>query len=192
MGRRGIAIAVLAFSSFVNGQEPIRVGMVNDLTGTLADAGVQLDNGVKTALRSCGRTIHVIRRDTGGPAPQLARRLAHDLVARDKVHVLAGFILTENAAAAAEVSAQAKVVVVVMHAPGAGVLEKSPYAVRTSHADPFVGGYDGMYAICEALRRTGGRSDADALITAMKGMRWESPRGPVFIAAESRELVAAR
>lgn len=169
-------------------QEPVRIGMINDLTGQYADAGVQLDNGVKAALKNCGRTIHVIRRDTGGAAPGLARRLARDLVARDKVHILAGFLLAPNAAAAAEVSAQEKVFMVVMHAPGAEILAKSPYAIRTAHPEHYVSGYNGMTAICEALKRTGGRTDGDSLIAAAKGMRWESPRGSVALDPDSREL----
>jgi branched-chain amino acid transport system substrate-binding protein len=41
-----------------------------------------------------------------------------------------------------------------------------------------VGGYDAMHLIFEALKKTGGKSDGDALIAAMKGMKWESPRRP--------------
>ena len=39
------------------------------------------------------------------------------------------------------------------------------------------GGYDGMHLIYEALKKTGGKTDGDALIDAAKGMKWESPRG---------------
>jgi branched-chain amino acid transport system substrate-binding protein len=52
-----------------------------------------------------------------------------------------------------------------------------------------VGGYDGMHLIYEALRKTKGVSDGDALITAMKGMAWESPRGPISIDPETRDIV---
>jgi branched-chain amino acid transport system substrate-binding protein len=52
-----------------------------------------------------------------------------------------------------------------------------------------VGGYDGMHAIYEALRKTGGKTDGDALIAAMKGMRWESPRGPISIDPDTRDIV---
>jgi branched-chain amino acid transport system substrate-binding protein len=52
-----------------------------------------------------------------------------------------------------------------------------------------VGGYDGMHAIYGALRKTGGKTDGDALIGAMKGMRWESPRGPIAIDPETRDIV---
>jgi branched-chain amino acid transport system substrate-binding protein len=52
-----------------------------------------------------------------------------------------------------------------------------------------VGGYDGMHLIYEALKKTKGATDGDALIAAMKGMQWESPRGPISIDAETRDIV---
>jgi branched-chain amino acid transport system substrate-binding protein len=52
-----------------------------------------------------------------------------------------------------------------------------------------VGGYDAMHAIYEALKKTGGNTDGDALMAAMKGMQWESPRGPIQIDPETRDIV---
>ncbi len=52
-----------------------------------------------------------------------------------------------------------------------------------------VGGYDGMHLIYEALKKTGGKSDGDSLIAAMKGLAWESPRGPISIDPETRDIV---
>jgi len=52
-----------------------------------------------------------------------------------------------------------------------------------------VGGYDGMHLIYAALKKTSGATDGDALIAAMKGMAWESPRGPISIDAETRDIV---
>lgn len=52
-----------------------------------------------------------------------------------------------------------------------------------------VGGYDGIHLVYEALRKTGGKSDGDSLVAAMKGMAWESPRGPVSIDPETRDIV---
>jgi len=49
--------------------------------------------------------------------------------------------------------------------------------------------YDGLHLAYEALKKTGGNSDGTALIAAMKGMAWESPRGPVTIDPETRDLV---
>jgi branched-chain amino acid transport system substrate-binding protein len=52
-----------------------------------------------------------------------------------------------------------------------------------------VSGYDGIRLIYEALKKTGGKTDGDALIEAMKGMKWESPRGPISIDPETRDIV---
>jgi len=52
-----------------------------------------------------------------------------------------------------------------------------------------VGGYDGMHLIYEALKKTGGKADGDTLIAAMKGMAWESPRGPISIDPETRDII---
>jgi branched-chain amino acid transport system substrate-binding protein len=52
-----------------------------------------------------------------------------------------------------------------------------------------VGGYDGMHLIYEALKKTGGKTDGDSLIAAMKGMAWESPRGPISIDPQTRDVI---
>jgi branched-chain amino acid transport system substrate-binding protein len=52
-----------------------------------------------------------------------------------------------------------------------------------------VSAYDGMHLIYEALKKTGGKTDGDALVAAMKGMTWESPRGRMSIDAETRDVV---
>jgi branched-chain amino acid transport system substrate-binding protein len=52
-----------------------------------------------------------------------------------------------------------------------------------------VGGYDGMRLIYEALKKTKGAGGGDALLEAMKGQIFESPRGPMFIDAQTRDVV---
>lgn len=52
-----------------------------------------------------------------------------------------------------------------------------------------VGGYDGMRVIYEALRITKGNGGGEALLAAMKGQIFESPRGPMFIDAQTRDVV---
>jgi branched-chain amino acid transport system substrate-binding protein len=52
-----------------------------------------------------------------------------------------------------------------------------------------LGGYDGMHLIYEALKKTAGKTDGEALVNAMKGMSWESPRGPISIDPDTREIV---
>ena len=52
-----------------------------------------------------------------------------------------------------------------------------------------IGGYDGMHLIYEALKKTGGKTDGESLIAAAKGMKWESPRGPISIDSDTRDIV---
>ena len=333
-------------------QGPVKIGLINVLSGQFADAGIQLDNGIKTYMQQhgdsvAGRKIELIRRDVGGPAPDIAKRLAQELIVRDNVDLLAGFLLTPNALAAADVSEQSRKFMVVMNAATSIIITKSPYMIRTSvtlpqvmdtfgtwaarngirkcytmvtdygpghdseaafqrafkaaggeiigsvrfpvanpdfsafvqrakDLDPeciyvfipggaqpaalgkafaergidlqrtkvlgsgettseqalkmmgdaglgmisawhydyksaaplnvefvkvfnqmhgrnpdffSVGGYDGMHAIYEALRKTGGKTDGEALIEAARGMKWDSPRGPMSIDAQTRDVV---
>ena len=65
--------------------------------------------------------------------------------------------------------------------------KKANNGLRPNHVS--VGGYDGMHLFYEALKKTNGTTDGDALIGAMKGMAWESPRGPISIDPETRDIV---
>jgi branched-chain amino acid transport system substrate-binding protein len=65
------------------------------------------------------------------------------------------------------------------------------YKKATGHRANFisVGGYDGMNLIYQALLKTKGNTDADTVIAAMRGMQWESPRGPIMIDPQTRDIV---
>ena len=52
-----------------------------------------------------------------------------------------------------------------------------------------LGGYDGLHLIYEALKKTGGKTDGEALTAAVKGMKWESPRGPIAIDPDTRDII---
>ena len=91
VGLSGLATAALAVSS-ASAQDTVRIGVVLTLSGQFADAGVQLDNGIKTYMKQhgdtvAGKKIEIIRKDVGGVAPDLAKRLAQELIVRDKVEV---------------------------------------------------------------------------------------------------------
>jgi branched-chain amino acid transport system substrate-binding protein len=51
-----------------------------------------------------------------------------------------------------------------------------------------VSGYDGMHLIYEALKASNGATEGKALVSAMKGKAWESPRGPMSVDRESGEV----
>ncbi len=350
-GLGGLAAALLVASP-VFAQDTIKIGLILPYSGQFADTATQMDNAIKLYVKQHGDTVagkklEFVRKDTGGIAPEVAKRLAQELVVRDKVDILAGFVLTPNAMAAGDVSTEAKKFMVVMNAATAIVTTKSPYMARTSvtipqlnetfgawayksgiktaytmvsdygpghdaegafqrgfkeaggqiigsvrypvanpdfsafvqrakdsnaqgifvfvpggvqpaalakalaergidakktkimgqgeltdagalksmgdsglgiitvfHYDPnhksklnetfvkayvgdykrtpdlfSIGGYDGMHLIYEALKKTGGKADGDSLIAAAKGMKWESPRGPISIDPETRDIV---
>ena len=121
--------------------DTVKVGMIISLSGQFADTGMQMLNGAKLYVKQHGDTIadkkiEIIAKDVGGINPPVAKRLAQELVTRDNVDVLAGFDLTPNALAAADVSVEAKKFMVNMNAATAIVIEKSPYMVRTSMTVP--------------------------------------------------------
>ncbi len=153
-----LAAGVAFAASPALAQGTIKIGLINVLSGQFADAGIQLDNGVKTYMKQfgdtvAGRKIEIIRKDVGGPAPDVAKRLAQELVVRDGVDMLAGFLLTPNALAAADVSAQAKKFMVVMNAATSIIITKSPYMIRTSVTLPQVMGTFGTWAAKHGIKK---------------------------------------
>jgi branched-chain amino acid transport system substrate-binding protein len=145
------AAALVAVSAPVHAQGTIKIGMINVYSGQFADAGIQLDNGAKTYIQQhgdtvAGKKIEIIRKDVGGVAPDVAKRLAQELIVRDKVDILAGFLLTPNALAASDVSAEAKKFMVIMNAATSVIITKSPYSVRTSVTLPQVAHTFGVWA----------------------------------------------
>jgi len=332
-------------------QGTVKVGLIMTYSGQFTDAAAQMDNGVKLYMKQhgdavAGKKIELIRRDTGG-APDAAKRLAQELIVRDNVDILGGFVITPEALAVADLSAEAKKFMVVMNAATSIITTKSPYLARVSVTlpqnceplgtwafrngirkaytmvsdyapghdaeaafqgafkaaggevvgavrmpvttvdfSPFVqrvkdqdpeaifvfipggsqpaalakalvergidpkkikvmgqgeitddsalagmgdagigiitafhydhnhqsqanrdfvkaynadfkrnpdlfsiGGYDGMHLIYEALKKTGGKTDGESLIAAAKGMAWESPRGPMSIDPQTRDVI---
>ena len=140
----GIMIAAtgtLLASSPALAQQPVKIGVIAEFSGPFADYGTQIVNGMKTYLKLHGETfggrkIEIITRDTTGPAPEVAKRLAQELVTRDNVDILAGFGLTPNALAVAPIDAEAKKPMVIMNAATSVITTRSPYIVRVSHTLP--------------------------------------------------------
>ena len=139
-------------------QDAIKIGLIMPYSGQFADTASQMDNAIKLFVKQrgdtvAGRKIEFVRRDTGGVAPDVAKRLAQELVTRDGVDILAGFVLTPNAIAAADVSDQAKRFMVVMNAATSIVITKSPYMVRTSTTLPQLVETFGTWAYKNGIRK---------------------------------------
>jgi len=348
------AAALVAIASTASAQQgTVKIGLIMPYSGQFADTATQMDNAIKLYIKQhgdtvAGKKIEIIRKDSGGIAPDVAKRLAQELLTRDKIDIFGGLILTPNALAVGDVSAEAKKFTVIMNAATSIITTKSPYMARTSVTTPMlnqtlgtwavkkggakkiysmvsdfgpghdaegafqlgvkeaggeivgsvrfpvanpdfsafvqrakdskpdaiyiwipggtqpaaigkalaergidpkktmilgqdvladesalksmgdisigivtaahfdynhqsakgkefakafhedykrypdifsIGGYDGMHLIYEALKKTDGKADGDSLIAAAKGMKWESPRGPVEIDPETRDII---
>jgi branched-chain amino acid transport system substrate-binding protein len=332
-------------------QQVVKIGLIMTYTGQFTDPAAQMDHGIALYMKEhgdtvAGKKVELIRKDTAG-VPDTAKRLAQELIVNQGADILAGFVITPEALAVADLATQAKKLTVVMNAATSVITARSPYITRSSvtlpqncevlgtwafqngvkrvftmvsdyapghdaessfqqaykaaggevigsvriplanpdfsafvqrakdsgadsifvfvpggsqpvalakalvergmdpskikiigqgeladesalkamgdnaigivtafhydyaHESAFnkkfvaaynaefkrnpdffsVGGYDGMHLIYEALKKTGGKSDGDSMIAAVKGMKWESPRGPVSIDPETRDIV---
>src|SRR6266498_2245432 len=157
VGFAGIAAAVLAVSP-ATAQQTIKIGVILGYSGQFADPSVQMDNGIRLYMQQhgdtvAGKKIEIIRKDTGGIAPDIAKRLAQELVVRDGVDILAGFALTPNTLAASDVSDQAKKFMVIMNAATSIITTKSNYSTRTSMTLPMVGETMGNWAYKSGIRK---------------------------------------
>ena len=118
-----LAAAVTGAFAVSAAAQEVRIGIINPFSGQFADTAEQMDRAIKLYVKINGDTVAgkklvFFRKDAGGIAPDVAKRLAQELVVRDKVDILAGFALTPNALAVGDVSAQAKKFMVVMNAAG--------------------------------------------------------------------------
>ena len=122
--------------------DPVKIGLVLPMSGPFASYGKQIEHGVKLYLATQGDTFGgrkielIVKDDSPGTAGDVSKRLAQELVIKDKVDILAGFGLTPSAFAVAPVATEAKKPMVVMNAATSAVTTKSSYIVRTSMTLP--------------------------------------------------------
>jgi branched-chain amino acid transport system substrate-binding protein len=160
MKRRTIAAALAAVAGLAalpvqaqsGAQDTIKVGVIAPFSGPFADYGKQMQGGIKAWMAShgdsvAGKKIEVIYKDTTGPSPDIAKRLAQELVVRDKVDFLAGFGLTPEALAVAPLAQQAKKPMIVMNAATSVITTKSDYIARVSMTLPQVSAPMGDWAM---------------------------------------------
>jgi branched-chain amino acid transport system substrate-binding protein len=150
-------VVAMALSATAHAQDTVKIGLIMPYSGQFADPTTQVDNGIKLYLKQhadklAGRNVELIRKDVGGINPPVSKRLAQELVTRDGVEILAGFSLTPNALAAADVSLEARKFMVVMNAATAIVTTKSPYMVRVSFTIPQLNQTLGTWAAQHGLK----------------------------------------
>jgi branched-chain amino acid transport system substrate-binding protein len=139
--RAFIATVMLAAAGTLQAQGVVKLGLVAEFSGPFAQYGQQILGGMKAYMKQngdtvAGKKIEIVQKDTTGPAPDVAKRLAQELVTRDNVDFLVGFGLTPNALAVAPVATEAKKPMIIMNAATSIITTKSPYIVRVSMTLP--------------------------------------------------------
>ncbi len=133
-----LATAAVALLSSAASAQTVKIGIINTYSGPNATLGEQIDNSIKLYMKEyeknlpAGVKIELIRRDDTGPNPEVAKRLAQELITRDKVNMLAGVVWTPNAFAIAPLATEAKIPFMIMNAGTSAITTTSPYIARTS------------------------------------------------------------
>jgi len=157
MQRFVLAALALILAPWVAAQEPVKVGLVAPFSGPQGDYGKQMEAGIKAFFKLhgdtfAGRKIQILVRDTGGPNPEVSKRLSQELVTRDNVDFLAGYGFTPEAMAAAPVATEAKKPMVVMNVASSAVTTRSPYIARFSMTLPQVSAPMGTWAAKNGIK----------------------------------------
>ncbi len=143
LNRRAIVSALLAASGLSIAStevlaQPVKVGIVGPFSGPFAHYGSLFKAAVEgyVATRGgklAGKEIEFIYRDTGGPNPSQTKTLVQELIVKDKVDYLGGFVFTPNAMAVAPLIQQSQTPTVIFNAATSSITEKSEYFIRTSY-----------------------------------------------------------
>ncbi len=145
MNRRWIVLSACATTALLAAAAPlaaqaqtvVKVGVINTYSGPTVAQGDMMERGLQAYYKSHqkdlppGVTIELIERDDTGAKPDVAKRLASELIVREHVQLLIGTVWSPNAMAVAPVASQAKVPFVDTNAAAIPVT-RSPYAIRTS------------------------------------------------------------
>jgi branched-chain amino acid transport system substrate-binding protein len=121
--------------------QTVKIGMLATYSGPGAAYGEQMERGMRLYMKQNadqlprGVKVELVVRDDGGPLPDKAKALAQELIVRDKVQLLTGFVWSPNALAIAPLATEAKVPMVIMNAAASVITTRSPYAVRFSFTE---------------------------------------------------------
>ena len=132
-----LAVASLA-CALPAAAQTVKIGLISTYSGPGAAQGDQIDKGAKLYMKlnadklPSGVKVELITRDDTGANGDVAKRVAQELIVRDKVQILTGVVWTPNMAAIAPLTAEAKVPFISANAAGAKVVGMSPYVARLS------------------------------------------------------------
>jgi branched-chain amino acid transport system substrate-binding protein len=141
--RRAISCALLAASGLslattAAQAQTVKVGVVGPFSGPFAHYGALFKAAAEGYVATqggklAGKDIQFIYRDTGGPNPGQTKTLVQELIVKDKVDYLGGFVFTPNAMAVAPLIQQSKTPAVIFNAATSAITDKSEYFIRTSY-----------------------------------------------------------
>jgi branched-chain amino acid transport system substrate-binding protein len=132
----GLALAVAA--SAPAAANTVKVGVVLTYSGNGAEFGQQIQRGMDLYMAEAGKAklgahqIELIKRDSKGPGGDVAKTAVQELIVRDKVDLLTGFVFSPNIIASAPLIEQAKVPTLILNAATAWIPSLSPYLARVS------------------------------------------------------------
>src|SRR6201996_8827786 len=115
------ALAIGALIAPAHAQTEIKIGFINSYSGFLAEPGDEMDKGVMLYKAEHdkdlpqGVTVTILKRDDTS-TPEVAKRLAQELITRDHVNLLFGVVVSPQAAAIAPLTAEAKIPLVITNA----------------------------------------------------------------------------
>ena len=133
----GLAAATLGLAQPVSAQT-VKIGLISTYSGPGAAQGDQIDKGVKLYMKLNGDKlppgvkVELITRDDTGANGDVAKRVAQELIVRDKVNFITGVVWTPNMAAIGPLTTESKTPFVSMNAAGARVMNNAPYMARVS------------------------------------------------------------
>ena len=144
MGRRyfgsitaALVAGILAVFPATLSAQTIKIGIINSYSGFVAQAADEMQKGIDLYVKlhekdlPPGVKLDILKRDDTSK-PDVGKRLAQELIARDHVNLLAGVILSPVAAAVAPLTAEGKTPFVITNAAGVAIPRMSPYVVRVS------------------------------------------------------------
>src|SRR5690349_23330584 len=139
--------------------ETVKVGLLLTFSGPAASLGDLMKKSIDLYVKQHekdlppGTKVELVYRDETGPNPEVAKRLAQELITRDRVQFLAGFTYTPNAMAVAPLVSEAKVPMVISNAATSSITTKSPYITRVSMTIPQVSAPMAQWALKNGIKQ---------------------------------------
>ena len=149
----------LAPSRRADAQKIVKAGVILTYSGPNASLGEQIDRAFELYIKlhkqelPPGIEIQVIKRDDTGPAPDVAKRLARELITRDQIQILSGGDWTPNVAAIAPLVTEARIPYVLMGSGTAKITRSSPFIVRLAFTQWQMSYHLGKWAAANSYRK---------------------------------------